>query len=255
MTVTGARPATDGQVRQALLAAAQVGSFFRLEDRGPLAAAGWQPAAELFRAGLGPLVETTAGQLGTTELRVAASILQQGFAARLWSPVLGCALLRGVIPDLGPLTVTTGPPMRLGVTATSGWLADSPGQLAGMCADAVAPQLNALAAALPVQLADGLLKGNAASAMAGALGLLTAVCPDLADPAAELGRALLQTAGLRDTGVLTGPDPGRLDDPTGTGLPAAPGLSFQRRSCCLYYRVPGGGLCGDCGLIRLPASV
>ena len=255
MTVTGARPATDRQVRQALLAAAQVGSFFRLEPRGTLPAPGWQPAAELFRAGLGPLVENTASQLGTTELRVAASILQQGFAARLWSPVLGCALLRGVVPDLGPLTVTTGPPMRLGLTATSGWLADSPGLLAGMCADAVAPQLHALAAALPVRLADGLLRGNAASAMAGALGLLTAACPDLAGPAAELGHALLHTAGLRDTGVLTGPDPVRPGDRTGTGLPAGPSLSFQRRSCCLYYRVPGGGLCGDCGLIRLPAPV
>ncbi|MFI1618174.1 (2Fe-2S)-binding protein [Streptomyces lydicus] len=38
---------------------------------------------------------------------------------------------------------------------------------------------------------------------------------------------------LRDTGTL---------DPT---LPA-----FARRSCCLYYRVPGGGLCADCVLRR-----
>ncbi|TDC62491.1 hypothetical protein E1200_25580, partial [Actinomadura sp. GC306] len=21
-----------------------------------------------------------------------------------------------------------------------------------------------------------------------------------------------------------------------------------RSNCCLYYRVPGGGMCGDCGL-------
>ena len=28
------------------------------------------------------------------------------------------------------------------------------------------------------------------------------------------------------------------------------GLSFRRRSCCLYYRLPGGALCGDCGLAR-----
>ncbi|MFD2121439.1 (2Fe-2S)-binding protein [Streptomyces cirratus] len=26
------------------------------------------------------------------------------------------------------------------------------------------------------------------------------------------------------------------------------GVAFTRRSCCLYYRVPGGGLCGDCVL-------
>ncbi|TDC76951.1 ferric iron reductase, partial [Actinomadura sp. 7K507] len=23
---------------------------------------------------------------------------------------------------------------------------------------------------------------------------------------------------------------------------------FVRHNCCLYYRVPGGGMCGDCGL-------
>lgn len=27
-------------------------------------------------------------------------------------------------------------------------------------------------------------------------------------------------------------------------------LAFRRRSCCLYYRVPGGSTCGDCCLIR-----
>ncbi|MFD7559857.1 (2Fe-2S)-binding protein, partial [Streptomyces sp. NPDC059835] len=26
------------------------------------------------------------------------------------------------------------------------------------------------------------------------------------------------------------------------------GVAFVRRSCCLYYKVPGGGLCGDCVL-------
>ncbi|TDD91462.1 hypothetical protein E1293_02390 [Actinomadura darangshiensis] len=24
----------------------------------------------------------------------------------------------------------------------------------------------------------------------------------------------------------------------------------MRNNCCLYYRVPGGGMCGDCGLAR-----
>jgi ferric iron reductase protein FhuF len=25
-------------------------------------------------------------------------------------------------------------------------------------------------------------------------------------------------------------------------------LGFRRRSCCLFYRLPGGGTCGDCPL-------
>ncbi|MEU1022927.1 (2Fe-2S)-binding protein, partial [Streptomyces sp. NPDC005904] len=35
---------------------------------------------------------------------------------------------------------------------------------------------------------------------------------------------------------------------TGTLDPAA----FRRRSCCLYYRCPGGGVCGDCCFERPP---
>ena len=38
--------------------------------------------------------------------------------------------------------------------------------------------------------------------------------------------------------------------PTGT----LTGTGFRRRSCCLYYRVPGGGVCGDCCFLRPPRS-
>lgn len=38
--------------------------------------------------------------------------------------------------------------------------------------------------------------------------------------------------------------------PTGT----LTGSAFRRRSCCLYYRVPGGGICGDCCFTRNPWS-
>jgi|GEM_PF-1837329 hypothetical protein len=48
---------------------------------------------------------------------------------------------------------------------------------------------------------------------------------------------LLGTGRLRGTGQLTGT-----------------GLAFRRRSCCLYYRLPGGGLCGDCCLRRVPGG-
>ncbi|MEU9111287.1 (2Fe-2S)-binding protein [Streptomyces sp. NPDC048483] len=27
-------------------------------------------------------------------------------------------------------------------------------------------------------------------------------------------------------------------------------LAYRRRNCCLYYRVPGMGTCGDCVLNR-----
>ena len=82
-----------------------------------------------------------------------------------------------------------------------------------------------------VKVARGLLHGNAAAAMASALRVLACARPGLGRPARALAERLLGTGLLRGTGELTGP-----------------GLDFVRRSCCLFYRVPGGGLCSDCPL-------
>lgn len=77
------------------------------------------------------------------------------------------------------------------------------------------------------------LRGNAASGLVGALRVLIDRVPSGA--AVELAAAL-----LADGGALAG---------TGTFLhEEGLGVAFVRRSCCLYYRVPGGGLCGDCVL-------
>jgi hypothetical protein len=262
-------PADEHLTRSALLAAADIGPFFRLElhDRG--LGPGWQPARQPFLADLSELTASTARRLGTGETRVAASILHQGLAARLWSPVLGCALLAGVVPDLASLLVSTQPPTRLGLTEpagwhvgaakptdpagspaagarTAGWRTDSPvepatpagsaAELAELIGAMVAGPLAWLASALPVRLAHGLLRGNSASAMAGALGELARARPDLSPSAAALAAALLRTPGLAGAGGLTGS-----------------GLAFRRRSCCLYYRVPGSSLCGDCCFHRPPA--
>jgi FhuF-like iron-sulfur protein len=222
-------------VRSALLAAAEVGPFFRLEvhdhDPGP----GWQLAGELGANRLADLAASYARQLGSPEPRVAASVLHLSLAARLWSPVLGSALLAGLVPDLSSLVVSSVSPLRLGVTTAAGWLGLSAGDLARLSADVVGNQLAALAAGLPVPVAGGLLRGNSASAMAGALGVLVHHRPGLAGRAAALGQELLGTTELTGAGCLTS------------------GLAFRRRSCCLYYRVPGGGLCGDCCFGSPPA--
>lgn len=64
--------------------------------------------------------------------------------------------------------------------------------------------------------------------------------PGAHGPGAGEAAALLAAGLLADGGPLEG---------TGTYL-HEPGLgvAFLRRSCCLYYKVPGGGLCGDCVL-------
>lgn len=90
------------------------------------------------------------------------------------------------------------------------------------------PLVAAVRAVTPV--AEGLLWGNAASALTGALAVLARARPGSATAATRLVEELLDLTPLRGTGTL---------GPSG----------FRRHSCCLYYRVPGGGLCGDCALL------
>jgi hypothetical protein len=163
------------------------------------------------------LAAQTGQRLGVQEDRVAVSTFQLGYAARLWSPVLACALAGRIVPDLGRLQVGTGLPLRLWLPAAAGWHVPDD----GMLADAL----------YQVVVTDHLapLWGNAASAMIGSVTVLTLARPGLAQPARLVAGHLLATGLLRGTGSFTGP-----------------GLEFRRNSCCLYYRVPGGGLCGDC---------
>ncbi|GII79556.1 hypothetical protein Sru01_45380 [Sphaerisporangium rufum] len=212
---------------------------------------GWRPMAELATdtAALRARIADFARRLGTGEPRVAASILFQGLAARLWSPVVGTVTARGLVPvdAAGCLRwrpAATGP-LPLRAAAGGGWLAvpaDLPaGRVAGLVYDAVVPGLLApLADAVRdvVKIPAAVLWGNAASALAGTLRTLPPVRPDLGPAAARL------VAGVVRLGLLAG-----------TGEPAepAPGVHFfVRTSCCLYYRVPGGGLCDDCALVRPP---
>lgn len=230
MTESGARPAGPDLVREALAGSAGIGPFFALSvgDDGRQR----RPAAALYAGGLADLIASTGERLGVREARVAASTVQLGYAARLWSPVLGCALLRGVVPDLTGLRTGVAEPMRLNLPEPRGWQVSGQAELAALAYRmVVTTHLEPLGAGLPVKVAAGLLRGNAAAAMTAALRVLACTRPGLGRPARELAKRLLATGLLRETGELTGP-----------------GLEFTRRSCCLFYRVPGGGLCADCPL-------
>jgi ferric iron reductase protein FhuF len=213
-----------------------------------------EPVAGLYRPGggeLGTLLDRYATRLGTTERRVAASLLFQGYAAGLWSPSLGCLVDHGLVPELPPEDLRwrypDGGPLRLHARRPAGWR-PAPTDLAGsgvaltyraVVETHLEPLVEALAAAdSPARVAPGLLWGNAASALVGTLHVLEAQvgreCP-LARRVVEL---LLATGRLRGAGRLT-------------AHPAGP-VAFRRASCCLYYRVPGGGLCGDCVLGGTP---
>jgi FhuF 2Fe-2S C-terminal domain/Ferric iron reductase FhuF-like transporter len=222
----------DALLRTALADVARIGPYFALDtDPGIAGRPPWRPVTELYGRALPGRIAAAQARLGVEESRVAASLLFQGIAGRLWSPVLGSAVEHGVLPDL--------------TAAGTYWRAASPGpvllgapEAGALDADPLAvrrvvvdrhlrPLADAVRAVTPV--AEDLLWGNAASALAGTLAVLSRARPAGAARGRRLVTALLGAPPLRGTGRF------------------GPG-GFRRRSCCLYYRVPGGGLCGDCAL-------
>jgi hypothetical protein len=250
--------ATPDAVARALGDVATFGPFFVIATEpaparaacsrsAPASGGGWRPFTALHEAG-GPvreLVAAYARRLGTPERRVAASILFQGLAARLWSPVVATAVAHGVVPDLSGLRYQWAPgaPVGLWLAAPAGRALDGStanGEPAAAVHRAVLGQLLPLRAAMRsvVAIADGLIWGNAASALAGVHRSAAAARPGLDGPLADIIERLLALPPLVGAGELVRPFPER------------PDRFYVRRNCCLYYRVPpGGDYCGDCVLL------
>ncbi|MEV6587481.1 (2Fe-2S)-binding protein [Streptomyces acidicola] len=182
-------------------------------------------------------VRKVADSVRTPETRVAASLAHQGLVARLWAVALGSAALYDHVPDLDPALLRWDPD---GAAPDELWLTE----VRALPADAIGEvvregHLAPLSAALRerFRMSERLLRGNAGSALMGALRQLERWSaaggrPDVRDRARGLAADLFAHPGLSDT-----VDPATL----------------RRRSCCLYYRVPGGGLCGDCCFDRPPS--
>ncbi|MFF8503966.1 (2Fe-2S)-binding protein [Streptomyces anulatus] len=225
-----------------LVLLASVGGFFALRTT-PVPGGGHRPLAQLYAGDDGPLaarVDKVAARLAAPERRVAASIAHLGLAARLWSLALGPAALFGRIPALTPDALHWDP------SATSPddlWLAGTaelPGTAARIREEVQYGHLDPLSEAFRRDgtISPQLLRGNAGSALAGAVRELVAFArahdrPDVAARARALAAELFDDEALRRTGAPHGP-------------------AFRRRSCCLYWRCPGGGLCGDCVFDRAP---
>ncbi|MFE3945611.1 (2Fe-2S)-binding protein [Streptomyces sp. NPDC059118] len=217
-------------------AAASVGGFFVLRTTAPPEGA-HRPLARLYAGESAPLttrIDTVAARLGTSERRVAASVAHLGLASRLWSVALGPAALTGRFPALPPGALHWDPARP---APDDLWLDGSESLPGTACRIREAVQyghLVPLAEAIHRDgpLSDRLLWGNAGSALAGALRRLVAWArthrrPDVAARARALAAELFDHPDLSHTG-------------------APHDTAFRRRSCCLYYRTPGGGLCGDC---------
>ncbi len=158
----------------------------------------------------------------------------QGHAARLWSLSLGAVFRAGLVPDLNPdvlLWRDEDGSVCLHLQQPAGWAG---GHLEDVLAGTVigehlAPMITAVHRLGP--LSDRLLWGNAASALLGAARVLDG---------APTGPARAVADRLLGRGPLRG------------SIEARPAGGHRRRSCCLFYRVPGAGLCGDCALTHSP---
>lgn len=166
------------------------------------------------------------------EPRVAASSFHLGVAARLLSPIIAAALCRQAIPMLTPAnlffsTVTHAPVFAVAdVEFRAVRDIDSAARMISALLPELFDPLNLTlrsAAALSLQISTG----NLASAANGAVTVLAMTQPHLESAGRALVGGLLADAPMADAG--------RLDRDI-----------FTRRSCCLFYKVPGAGLCGDC---------
>lgn len=233
-----------------------LGGFFAVEHAGP--DGDWQPVAAGVRSvddlaarahiGRRAIAARSGVPLEAVDHRATVSVVTQGIVARLVSPAVGLALVHGLVPHLGSLqwdAPSTGP-LRLRVTGVVAAVdvhtaiaegADRPDAAAAALMDQVVhPLVEPLLASAQAlgRLAPSLLRGNLTSALAGAAQGVSRTFPELVPASDELVAALLQVPALQLSGRLST-------------------AGFRRRTCCLYYRFPGGGTCGDCPL-REPAE-
>lgn len=224
-----------------------LGPFF-VVDTGESVHQGWRPLTDLS-TDPEPL-RTRIAQVRValdSDDRVAASITFQGLAARVLSAPLAATITHGVLPALDAVhfRVSEDKPWHLWCSTPSGTAVANPAAAASGLADLLfdahlGPLVAAVRAQVPISAR--LLWGNVASSVAAGKRLVVEQRPGSAARAAEIAERLL------DIGPLAGA--GELRAPEGTDH----AWTYRRRSCCLFYRVPGGGLCGDCVLTASPAD-
>jgi iron complex transport system ATP-binding protein len=197
---------------------------------------GWRPVRQLYTdsALLVGIVDRVGARMDVAEQRVAASTFFLGFAARLWSIGLGALAGHRLLPDLDAerlLFRESDGQFQLHIEHPVAWQgADLEPMLANMVLEwHLAPLSAALRRLGPI--AEQILRGNAASALLGAARVFDREAT--AGPGWQLARRLCADERLSAAIRFNG-------------------MSYRRTSCCLYYRTPRGGLCGDCVLMSKP---
>ncbi|WP_250034651.1 (2Fe-2S)-binding protein [Paractinoplanes maris] len=259
-------PGPEVDAGPALEAAALLGPYFAWQPHRPdpadragrlpcSADAGWRPMSDLLdpevvaeRVAAGRRTLCRMSGLGpeAIEERVVASTIFLQLASRLVSPLVAAASVHGALPVADPARLwwqpVEGGPMPiayggLSAVACAGWDA------AEVAEAFTRTEIRALVE--PVlevfrerfRLSPQVLWGNVASALGGAAGMIAGNAPGFAERSAAVVAAVLAVPPLTGTAALIRPDPTRAR------------WFLVRHNCCLYYRIPGGGTCGDCVLI------
>lgn len=198
-----------------------------------------------------------AGSSGLAEdavdLKVAVSATQVGLASRLWSVALAAAVLHRWVPDLSASSVVASPVHRGGVPLGlarpgAGYAVADLGHavtvLAHTVVDSSLAGLHRACAAVG-RTPTRVLVSNSTSALVGAARVLSGHRPDAAADAWTLVRLLLDHPAVAAGGsVVPRSD---LDERVGGAMEHAD-EAFLRTGCCVFYRLPGHGLCPDCVL-------
>ena len=244
--MTGTSASSDGTTL--LSATATLGGYFAIGAQG--ADEGSHLATLMHAATLTTFIDrtrsaiaaSTASDASRIPRRLAASSFQLNVVSRLISPVIGATVLGAAVPLFTPESVrwlaTEGHSPQFQTVNVECVSAPTPIRAAELISDSllttvVGPLNEALKTS--ASLSDRVSWGNTISAANGAVTVMAMSRPDLEPSGRALVRALLDVGPLRDTGDVDG---GR----------------FVRRSCCLFYQAPSGGLCGDCVLTVSDAS-
>jgi hypothetical protein len=246
-------------VCEALTAAAGFGPYFTWRQPSvpaspePFPGDGWIPwerladgdvASSRVSAAREALTRMSGLAASDVPVRVVASVTFLGYASRIVSPLLAAAALGELpVPGAGELwwrEVPGGPlPLAYAGSRTLPTTGLSAGDLArALTGVAVTGLLGELTAVFRSRfaLSPHVLRGNVASALAGAAGM---IAPAHAARATAVVAAMLRIPPLMGAAQLVRADPG------------GSRRSLVRNNCCLYYRIPGGGTCGDC-ILRSP---
>ncbi|MEB3069894.1 ATP-binding cassette domain-containing protein [[Mycobacterium] vasticus] len=221
------------QVVSSLAQLSTVSSYFAVST-GPIPDGDWRPVAQLYndRELLAAAVARVGERIGAPDHRVAASTFHLGFAARLWSIGLGGLAEHALLVDLSPdqlCYAESGGTLRLHLPHPVAWQGTGCEPLLAdiILRDHLAPLAAAIRRLGPIS--HRLLLGNASAAVLGAARALRSAS------GWDLARRLCDDERLSDTICFN-----------------EAGTDYRRATCCLFYRTPDGGLCGDCALTHKP---